>query len=163
MRLPQILLPLVLLVSICPAQDTNFSVGPQYLVPPNHTMFLRPIATPSMSLDAPLPGPTSLPPVSQTVTDQPHVPVYEPASQPDLFPIYYGYPSTPVVELTGTPPSELPASLNEAGFVELSDPESLRQMGFGKAPAEAASFWKTHKRTSPRVYTNADIQRLPKS
>jgi len=44
-----LLLPLAL-VGISLAQETNFSVGPQYLVTSGSTMLLRPIATPSLSL-----------------------------------------------------------------------------------------------------------------
>src|SRR5215471_16797088 len=44
-----LVLPLVL-VGISLAQDTNFSVGPQYLVTSGSTMLLRPIVTPSLSL-----------------------------------------------------------------------------------------------------------------
>lgn len=39
------------------AQDTNFPVGPQYLVTSGSPMLLQPISTPSMSLSAPMPDP----------------------------------------------------------------------------------------------------------
>jgi hypothetical protein len=163
MRLPQIFLFVVFIAAASLAQDTNFPVGPQYLIPPNNATILRPIATPSMSLNAGVPDVPDLPQIGPPVQDQPYVGVYEPAYQPNLFPIYYGYPTIPVIELSGTPARELPPSLNEAGFVALTDPQSLRQMGYGETPAQAASFWKTRKRASPRMYTNADIQRLPRS
>ncbi len=50
MRLHRVLLPLLVLAGFSVAQDTNFSVGPQYLVTIGNPMLLRPIATPSMSL-----------------------------------------------------------------------------------------------------------------
>jgi hypothetical protein len=37
------------------AQDTNFSAGPQYLVTSGSPMLMQPIATPSLSLNAPMP------------------------------------------------------------------------------------------------------------
>ncbi len=46
----RVLLALLILVGISFAQDTNFLVGPQYLVTTSNTMLLRPIATPSLSL-----------------------------------------------------------------------------------------------------------------
>lgn len=39
------------------AQDTNFSAGPQYLVTTGSPMLMQPIATPSLSLNAPMPDP----------------------------------------------------------------------------------------------------------
>ena len=40
-------------IGVCAAQDTNFSTGPQYLLNDRSPLFLRPIATPSLSLSAP--------------------------------------------------------------------------------------------------------------
>jgi hypothetical protein len=50
MRLQPLLLQLIVLVGVSAAQETNFTVGPQYLVTVENTMLLRPIATPSLSL-----------------------------------------------------------------------------------------------------------------
>ena len=50
MRLHRVLLPLLVLVGFSVAQDTNFAVGPQYLVTIGNPMLLRPIATPFLSL-----------------------------------------------------------------------------------------------------------------
>jgi hypothetical protein len=44
------------------AQDTNFPVGPQYLITSSSSMFLRPISTPSLSL-------SQLPPVTSIVSE----------------------------------------------------------------------------------------------
>ena len=42
------------LMGIGAAQDTNFPAGPQYLITFDSPMFARPLATPSLSLNAPL-------------------------------------------------------------------------------------------------------------
>lgn len=159
MRIAQLSLLVLVLAGISAAQDTSFPAGPQYLVTAGNTRFLQPIATPSMSLDAPLPGIPTLPQIGPQLNNQPYVPNPELQNQPNLFPIYYGYPEVPVVELTGNAPRELPASINDTGFLATTDVQSLRQRGYGETIAESASFWKTHKRRAVRVYTNADIHR----
>ena len=50
MRLQPFLVLFVALVGISAAQETNFSVGPQYLITTGNALLLRPIATPSLSL-----------------------------------------------------------------------------------------------------------------
>lgn len=154
-----LLLITLLVASVCSAQDTSFAAGPQYLITSGNAKFLRPIATPSMSLDAPLPGIPTLPQIGPTVAEQPYVsdPVLE--HQPDLFPIYYGYPEVPVLELRGNAPREVPASVNDTGYVAVTSVQSLFERGYGVSVAEDASFWKTHRRAAARVYTNADIER----
>lgn len=148
-----------LLVSgVSPAQDTNFGTGPQYLITSGNAKFLRPIATPSMSLDAPLPGIPTLPQIGPPVSEQPYVPDPLLANQPDLFPIYYGSPEMPVIELSGNAPREVPASINDTGYVAVTSVQSLAERGYGVSVAEEASSWKTHKRAAARVYTNADIR-----
>lgn len=144
--------------SFCQTQDTSFGVGPQYLITTTNTKFLRPIATPSMSLDAPLPGIPTLPQIGPAVAEQPYVSDPVLANQPDLFPIYYGYPEVPVVELSGNAPRQVPASVNDTGYVAIASAQSLVERGFGVSVADDASFWKTHKRRAARVYTNTDIR-----
>jgi len=62
MRLQPFLVLLVVLVGTCSAQETNFPVGPQYLVTMGNPMLLRPIATPSLSLgEQTLAGTTEVP------------------------------------------------------------------------------------------------------
>jgi hypothetical protein len=51
MRLRNILFTLVILAGVGFAQDTNFSMGPQYLVTSTLETFLQPISTPSLSLN----------------------------------------------------------------------------------------------------------------
>jgi len=53
MRITHLLCLLVLAAVSC-AQDTNFTVGPQYLITTD-PLFLRPIAPPTLSLSEPLP------------------------------------------------------------------------------------------------------------
>ena len=153
-----LLLVTLLIVGFCSAQDTSFAAGPQYLVTTANTKFLRPIATPGMSLDAGLPGIPTLPQIGPAVAEQPYVsnPVLD--NQPDLFPIYYGYPARPVVELSGNASREVPASINDTAYVAVTSVPSLVERGYGVSVAEDASFWKIHKRAATRVYTNADIR-----
>lgn len=152
------LLLALLLSGFCRAQDTNFQAGPQYLVTTPNAQFLRPVATPSMSLNTPLPPIPSLPQVGPSVTDQPYVtnPVLD--HQPDLYPIYYGYPEIPVVELVGSAPRELPASINDTGYLAVTSVSLLRERGYGVTIAEDAAYWRNHTHPVVRTYTNADIR-----
>lgn len=158
MRFYSALFLILLSAGLCAAQDTSFAAGPQYLITTTNTRFLQPIATPSMSLDAPLPGIPALPPIGPTVTDQPYISNPELAHQPDLFPIYYGYLPIAVVELSGEAPREVPASINDTGFLAVTSVNSLRERGYGVTLAEDAAFWKTHRRRATRVYTNTDVR-----
>jgi hypothetical protein len=154
------LLPVVL-VGGSYAQSTSFPVGPQYLPTTQSTEFLRPIATPSLSLEASLPPIPSLPQIGPVVGDQPYIPNPILEGQANLFPVYYGYPEIPAVILVSAGPTpELPASLNESGFVNVPTEQWLREHGYGVTLAEAAVFSNAHRRTAPRVYTNEDVQRL---
>ena len=153
--------PVVLLLSLVgfvSAQDTNFSQGPQYLIP-NNAAFLRPIATPTYNLDTPLPPIPELPQVGEPVENQPYIPdpIYQ--NGPDLYSIYYGYPLPSLVILVseeGTP--LIPASLTEEGSGGFIDSQSLVQSA--AALGEAASYWKAHRQATVRMYTNADIRPL---
>ena len=160
MRLASFCFLLFVLAGISAAQDMNFAVGPQYLMTSGSPMFARPIATPTLSLDAPLPSLPSLPEVGPPVADQPFVPNPE-IQGPDLLPIYYGYPNPSVVELTSTEAaSEVPQSIINAGVVGMTNVQSLRERGYGVTLGESALFWKSHKLHSSRLYTNADVERL---
>jgi hypothetical protein len=163
MRLGCLLSLFLALAGIGAAQDTNFPVGPQYLITTDSSMFLHPIATPSLWLDAPLPPLPSLPQIGPAVENQPYVvnPIVE--QGPDLFPIFYGYPMSSVVELTGSEPGEVPASITNVGVIGMTDADSLRERGYGVPLGDAASYWKSHKPHAPRVFTNADVQRLHQS
>jgi hypothetical protein len=143
-------------------QDTSFSTGPQYLITSGYApLFARPIATPSISLAAPLPEIQSLPAIGPVVENQSFVANSDRTRQPDLFPIYYGAPMTSVVEITSAePPRSLPASIVDSGVTGITDAQSLRERGYGVPLGDTAAFWKVNKQRAPRVYTNADIQRL---
>jgi hypothetical protein len=144
-------------------RETNFSQGPQYLATGDAT-FSHPISTPILSLDAPLPSMPSLPEVGPPVTNQPYVSNPDLRHEANLFPIYYGYPMIPVIELTGGEPSQpLPASITGVGYTLIADPQTLRELGYGVTVGEAASYWKAHKARVNHVYTNADIERLHRS
>ncbi len=62
------LLCLLVLAAVSYAQDTNFAVGPQYLITSDSTLLLRPIVTPTLSLGE------SLPPIRDASTEQAAVP-----------------------------------------------------------------------------------------
>jgi hypothetical protein len=161
MRLASLFCLLVLLVGVTAAQDSNFPIGPQYLITGSPT-FARPIATPTFSLDTPLPAIPDLPQIGPVIGNQPYIanPVVE--QQPDLFPIYYGYSMPSVVEIVDTePPRELPASIVDAGVAGIVNAQSLSELGYGLPLGDTASYWKSHRPRAPRVYTNADIARLP--
>jgi hypothetical protein len=159
---------LVVLAGISAAQDSNFAVGPQYLMNYGSPIVAQPIATPSLSLDTPV--------VASETISQDNVPapdaeivaaVSEVLSQVNLFPIYYGTPRVSVIELIFREPREksgslrpLPISLFESGVVEITDIQSLRLRGYGVTLPEAAAYWKAQHVSLPRVYTNADTERL---
>jgi hypothetical protein len=146
------------LVGFSSAQDTNFPEGPQYLLT-GSPLLARSIATPTLSLETPLPPIPDLPQIGPVIGPQPYIPNPELPHQADLFPVYYGYAMASVVELTSAePPRELPASLVDSGVVVMIDRPSLG--GGGITLGEVAMFWKAHKSHAPRVYTNADVERL---
>lgn len=162
MRFLHLLLALAALTTLSVAQESNFQtdfqVGPQYLSLTGSN-FLRPIATPSHSLDAPLPPVPSLPQIGPSVENQAFIPNPELEGQADLFPIYYGHPMTPVVILVGPGPSEVPESL-DGGVIRISTPQSLEQRGYGVSLGENAAYWKSQAPGITRVYTNADVEGL---
>ena len=148
---------------LSPVADTNFSQGPQYLAT-GDTTFLHAISTPIVSLDASLPPIPSLPEVGPAVTNQSYVSNSDLRHVANLYPIYYGYPMIPVIELSGAEPSQpLPASITGVGYTVIADPQTLREHGYGVTVGEAASYWKAHKPRVNHVYTNADIERLHSS
>jgi hypothetical protein len=165
------LLCFLLLVGYSAAQDTNFAVGPQYLLT-GSPLLARPLATPSMSLDAPLPP---VPP-SITTSPEPEAGVASTASpeverQADLIPIFYGAsnhyqaPGGSVVELSapegaGESLAELPASLFDSGVSGITDVQTLQMRGYGVTLGEAAKYWKTHKVPARHIFSNRDITRL---
>ena len=162
MRLTGLLLVLFAAVGFAGAQDTNFATGPQYLVT-GDAMFLHPISTPSLSLNAPLPALPTEPETAQPAANATFVQNPGLEHQADLFPIFYGYTRVNVVELESpeTTPA-IPESLGNFGYV-VTDARTLRELGYGIPLGDVASYWKAHKPNASRVYTNADIQRLHQS
>jgi hypothetical protein len=175
MRPSTIICLLLALAGISAAQDTNFPEGPQYLVTSNSPMFLRPIATPSLSLSSPPPGLSA--PATEALPQPPSPTAGLP--QPDLTRILWGEPKEAepasaeniaenvaenVIEITSAElPRSLPPSILDTGVTGLTTAQSLREFGYGVPLAETAQFYKTRKPHAPRVYTNADVQRLHQS
>ena len=164
-------LPLAL-VGISAAQDTNFAVGPQYLITGSSPMFLRSIATPSLSLSG---SPASIggPAAETLASPETSSPSTGLPALPDLTRIYWGGPGVNAtdsgavsdnvseIELTSAqPPRALPASILDTGVTGMTSAQFLREHGYGVPLGDTAAFWKAHKRRALRVYTNSDVQHL---
>ena len=161
MRLTGLVLLLLIPLGVAAAQSTNFPIGPQYLITTDSTLFLRPIATPSLSLGEAPASTTGSTRTGAATSNYSYAPNPELQHQANLFPIYYGYPRTEEVELSSTEPSrQLPASIDNIGFANVPNAQSLRQLGYGVTIAEAAALSKARKRSGTHVYTNEDIQRM---
>jgi hypothetical protein len=94
-------------IGVCAAQDTNFSAGPQYLLNNRSPLFLRSIATPSLSLSTP-PATTGAAPTEEG-TGEPGSSAFGGfSSQAAINCIYWGVPplngnsSTPCVQSSQT-------------------------------------------------------------
>jgi hypothetical protein len=168
MRLATLFCLLLALSGFSAAQDTNFPVGPQYLITRDSPMFLQPIATPTLSLSTPPPSAAEPALATEPVPEAPSTsPV--PLSQPDLASIYWGENVTgktsasSEIELSSTAPPSVPASILDTGVTGTTDAQSLRQRGYGVPLGDTASFWKSHKPHATRSYTNADVARLHQS
>ena len=160
MRLAPLSCLLLALVSISAAQDTNFPVGPQYLLT-GSPLWAQSIATPTLSLETPLPPIPDLPEIGPVIGTQPYISNPELRHQADLFPVYYGYPMLSVVELSSAEsPREVPPSILDAGATGMTELRWLREQGYEAPLGDTAAFWKVHKHRAPHVYTNADVERL---
>ena len=153
---------MMLLIGICAAQDTNFSVGPQYLITGSSPSLLQPIATPTLSFTPPpvraLSGESGASGTEQVVYTPARVPAAE-------LPQIYGAAAnagenTGEIGITSEETSPLPAGFINVGVAEMVDPQSLRENGNGMSLAQAAAFWRAHRTSVVHVYTNADIARL---
>lgn len=166
MRFASLLGMLLVLVGSCVAQETNFSSGPQYLVPGGVSpQFLHSIATPSLDLNAP----PANPPVFENEFPAEQPPSTGPEAQTDYARIYWTGPALPQnvseqvseIELTSQEAARtLPADFLDVGVTAFADPQSLREFGYGESVAQDAAYWKAHKTRVAHIYTNADIQRL---
>lgn len=162
-----LLLALLLgLAGLSAAQDANFQVGPQYLIPSGSPLFLQPIATPSLSLGSalPQPAPGLGVPESTARANEETIEVVSAvldAQQQTFLPsIYYGFPRVNVVEIALGETVSLPASILGSGVVEFTTPQALRERGYGVTLPEAAARSRAHKGAARRVYTNDDLERL---
>jgi len=166
MRLAGLLSLLVALTGICVAQDTNFPVGPQYLITSGSPYLLQAIATPTLSFTAPR---VIASPAESEASGGEEV-VYTPSRMPetDLSDIYWGGSNNgknagdhiSEIGLTSEGASALPTGLINVGVAQIIDSRALRESAEGMSLAEAAAFWKTHKTVVSHIYTNADIARL---
>jgi hypothetical protein len=155
------------LVGIGAAQDSNFSVGPQYLMNYGSPMLMRPIATPSLSLSETAPAAVAAPPAySSSVgnSTESSVVVAQPS---DLASVYWGGRESAAVEtgaviaVSGTAPAaNLPASILDVGVQETVDAQELRERGVGMSVSEASAFWKGHRARAVRVFTNRDVEKF---
>lgn len=202
MRLHRVLLPLVVLGGISFAQETNFPVGPQYLVTVGNPMLLRPIATPSLSLSGEtLAGTSEVPTIYEPPTFAPvetvvyldnvywgeHKPsevvarrVEPPIMSPDQTAWYMNFVASQVtspapalsaestvpaagssvIELSGgAMPTNLPASMLDVGVTGSPAALALQERGYEMPLGDVAAYWKSHRRTAARVFTNSDVSR----
>jgi hypothetical protein len=138
------------------SRQTDFPVGPQYLVTTPSTLFLQPIATPSASA-AQMLGMMS----PQTGQAEPITINGEPANLPS---IYWGWtsPGQTAVWTVFSPAmsSGLPADFIDLGVGAIVTDEWLQEFQRNNNVAEASRYWKTHTNRAARLYTNADIDRL---
>lgn len=201
------LIPLLVLAGVAFAQDTNFPVGPQYLITSGSSMLMHPIATPTLSLgEAPVPTLNSTEaaaaqevPVPVRVSPQDFLSsvfwgehpntetgarrittpsltasqawtnVMEAANQIEAQPAGPPLPSSAgpstegssVIEISsGAPSNTLPASIFDSGVTGMTDAQSLEERGYGVPLGDVAAYWKSHKPSATRVFTNRDVARL---
>ena len=169
MRLAAFLLVLIALAGIAAAQstDTNFPVGPQYLITTDSTLLLRPIATPSMSLQ-PLSPPSPATETNLGTTVELAAPPPAIQTQPDLSRVLWGdswvdyvtgvSPSS-VIEISGSANPTVPASIFDPGVAGMTTAQSLRERGIGLTLGEVSAAEKSRPHPA-HVYTNDDIRRL---
>jgi hypothetical protein len=161
MRLAVCMFCLLILSVFCAAQsaETNFPMGPQYLITNGTPEFLRSIATPSLSFNSPLaPAPVV---ATETGTLEPSTPPPVIDTQTALPEILWGEIKPSTIEITSTSTvMNAPPSLFDAGVTGFFNSQSVRDRDIGVSLAQAAAYWKAHKTLVSRLYTNADIERL---
>ena len=171
MRLCGLLVFGLTLVGLSAAQDSNFSVGPQYLMNYGSPMFMRPIATPTLSLSettrvsAPETSGSSSSSTSSSPAAESPAAVPQPAN---LASVYWGsrdgetaVETGAVIEVSGAvPPANLPASILNVGVQETADARELRERGYAVSVSEASAFWKAHKPRAVRAFTNRDVEKF---
>lgn len=151
---------MVAMAGIAAAQqpETNFPVGPQYLITQPYPTMLQPIATPSMQ-----PGQQSGVVSPQTGEAGPvmiTIPAYLPS-------VYWGYAPPGAVAVAPQPepepepaPSGLPDGYVNLGVTAMASPTWLHEHDYGMSVAKTARYWKGKQVHATHLYTNADIERL---
>ena len=167
---------LLMLTGLCAAQDTNFPVGPQYLMNYGSPLFFRSIETPSLSLSAPSATNPSAP--AEQGTGEPSSPAEGGLNgQAAINRIYWGASPAgrPLDEMTvgesmtaeastvgksseielssAAPSGPIPSSLADFGVSAMADTQGNYSVPLG----DTAAYWKTNKSRVARVFTNADV------
>src|SRR6201993_3206772 len=63
-----------------------------------------------------------------------------------------------VIQLSGAQlPPNLPSSILDVGVTGTANAQSLLARGYGLPLGDVAAYWKSHKRSTPRVFTNSDV------
>lgn len=136
--------------------ETNFPVGPQYLVTQPYPTILQPIATPSYEPWEPT-GVVS-PQTGEAGPVMINVPAYLPS-------VYWGYAPPGAVEIAPQPepvqaPNKLTAGHVDTGVSAIATPSWLLEHDNGMPLAQAARYWKAQHLHAAHVYTNKEIDRL---
>ena len=144
------------MIASAQGRQTDFPVGPQYLVTTPSTLFLQPIATPFASAGQML-GMVS----PQTGQAEPVTINGQTANLPA---IYWGWtsPGQTAVWAVFSPAvsSGLPADFLDLGVGAIVTEEWLQEFQRNNNVAEASRYWKTNTNRAARRYTNVDIERL---
>lgn len=162
MRLAFLFSLIVAMAGIAAAQqsETNFPVGPQYLITQPYPTILQPIATPSMQ-PSQQPGVVS-PETGEAGPVMINIPAYLPW-------VYWGYAPPGAVEVAPAPQeqaeaspasSQLPAGYVNLGVTAMATPTWVRRHDSGMSVAQVARYWKSQHLQAKHVYTNADIEHL---
>lgn len=160
MRLACLFLLIVTMVGVAAAQqpETNFPVGPQYLITQPYPSILQPIATPS--LEPWQPSGVVSPQTGEAGPVMITIPAYLPW-------VYWGYVPVGAVAVVPQPKpesepvqSELPEGYMNVGVSAIASPTWLHDHDYGMSVAQVARYWKAQRLHATHVYTNADIERL---
>jgi hypothetical protein len=139
-------------------RETNFPVGPQYLITQPYPNILQPIATPSLE-PWQQPGVVS-PQTGEAGPVMINIPAYLPW-------VYWGYAPPGAVEVVPEPePESVPAQVGlPQGYVNLgvsaiASPGWLHDHDYGMSVAQVARYWKAQHLHASHVYTNTDVEQL---
>ena len=143
-------------VALAQQAETNFPVGPQYLITQPYPAMLQPIATPSLEPWQP----TGV--VSPQTGEAGPVLITVPAYLPS---VYWGYEPPGSVQIVPEPepapvPGNLPADYIDVGVSDVATPAWLNEHDYGMSLVQVARYWKEQHLRATHVYTNEDIERL---